>query len=85
MDLFHIGLLIRALMLLGMICLFVIAGVLVAPHDKRRASELGGDASTNSPQGTVVVSLNRFVPTSRVPDGPNLCEASAPRMERRAA
>jgi hypothetical protein len=85
MDLLHIGLLIRWLMLLGMICLFVIAGMLDARRDRRRASQHDGDASTSPRQRPVVVSRSRFVPTRHAPGEANVAEASAPRMERRAA
>lgn len=82
MDLYHFGLLIRALMALGMICVFVIAGMLVGRRNNRGASSLNGDATKTRRQFVVV---SRFPGPDRGPLEATHSEASAPSTHRRAA
>jgi hypothetical protein len=55
MDMLTIGLVVRTLMLFGMLCLLVIAGVLAALREKRRASDVESDASANPCPWPVVI------------------------------
>ena len=85
MDTYHTGLLIRALMFLGIICPLVIAGVLVALREKRCISNLDGDTSKNPGHRPVVMQRSLRYPANREQPEANDSEASALVVQRRAA
>jgi len=86
MDALHTGLLIRALIVLVTICLLVIAGLVIARHEKRRASNPQGDHPTNATRGqAAIVRTGSSYRTHGERTEANDAEVSAHPRQRRAA
>jgi hypothetical protein len=85
MNVFTTGLLIRALIVLGMICLLVLAGALHARREKHRVSNADGDVRTNPGQRPAVAHRSFRYPAIREWRGANDFDATARTVQRRAA
>ena len=85
MDMFHTGMLIRALIVLLMFLLLVIAGALVAWRDKRHVSNPDSDEPANPGQRPAVMQRSSRYAANRGRLEANDSEASLSAGQRRAA
>ncbi len=85
MDTFHTGLLIRTLIVLVTLAVLVIAGLILARREQRRASNLPGEQPTNAAIGrTALAQGHRYTDQAELLEA-NDADASVPPAQKRAA